>query len=393
MSAYHHMGHDTENLIGENDLEEFTGIILSPVNRSPENLRDHISVFREKGDYDIVLDPQLYFPRSERGFLREYSYFPSDFDTADTTSSPWWNNTMKLLTDFAINLNVSTVVSPVVQPKIWNTGYYSLCGSISQTLFESFQNSDIRVLSTIMANVSELTDTNKVMEIASIISDTDSDGFYIIFVSDIEPRREFSDETELFGMMCLIKELENTRRPVLVGHCSSEMLLFKAAGASACSTGKFFNLRRFTKSRYEEPAIGGGQLPYWFEHSLLAFLREADILRLLSENLQNLVSTHHSNNHWSKEILSHFESKPEKAWLALSWRQYLSWFGKIELELSTSDHIAIVQKWLKEAEENWRILDDIDLLFDEQRNDGKWLRSWRQALVKFKKAYPQSSTV
>ncbi len=31
MSAYLQMGHDTENLVGEADLEEFRGIILSPV--------------------------------------------------------------------------------------------------------------------------------------------------------------------------------------------------------------------------------------------------------------------------------------------------------------------------------------------------------------------------
>ncbi len=37
MSAYLQMGHDTENLVGEADLEEFRGIILSPVNREPDN--------------------------------------------------------------------------------------------------------------------------------------------------------------------------------------------------------------------------------------------------------------------------------------------------------------------------------------------------------------------
>ena len=35
MTAYLQMGHNTENLIGEEDLEEFEGIILSPVNREP----------------------------------------------------------------------------------------------------------------------------------------------------------------------------------------------------------------------------------------------------------------------------------------------------------------------------------------------------------------------
>lgn len=55
--------------------------------------------------------------------------------------------------------------------------------------------------------------------------------------------------------------------------------------ATSCATGKFFNLRRFTKSRFEEPAGGGGQLPYWVEESLFAYLRETDVLRVRDEGL------------------------------------------------------------------------------------------------------------
>jgi hypothetical protein len=53
------------------------------------------------------------------------------------------------------------------------------------------------------------------------------------------------------------------------------MILWKAAGATNCATGKFFNLRRFTISRFEEPdSSGGGQLGYWFEKALLGIPSE-----------------------------------------------------------------------------------------------------------------------
>ena len=109
-------------------------------------------------------------------------------------------------------------------------------------------------------------------------------------------------EYQLAGIMELIKILEDTGKPVIVSHCSSEMILFKAAGASHCATGKFFNLRRFTKTRYEDSSAGGGQLPYWFEQSLLAFLRGTDVIRLQNRRLGDLVENGFSNNHWSTQI-------------------------------------------------------------------------------------------
>ena len=43
MACYFQMGHDTENLVGEEDLDLYAGIILSPVNRNPRELAANIS--------------------------------------------------------------------------------------------------------------------------------------------------------------------------------------------------------------------------------------------------------------------------------------------------------------------------------------------------------------
>lgn len=40
---------------------------------------------------------------------------------------------------------------------------------------------------------------------------------------------------------------------MLVGFASTDVVLWKAAGAKACATGKFANLRRFTTNRFNEP--------------------------------------------------------------------------------------------------------------------------------------------
>jgi hypothetical protein len=382
------MGHDTENLVGEKDLNEFKGIILSPLNREPAELMRYINEFRSKGDYDIILDPQLYFPRTMRGKLQQQPYFPSDIDTADISSSSWWKRIINLLYDYSHQLQVNALASPTILPKVWSDDYFSTCSDVSQNVSDILSGSNIRPLTTVLIHIGQLTELNSVFKIASILSEADSHGYYIVFESDVEPRREFTDSEELYGAMCLIRELENTGRQVIVSQCSSDMILFKAAGAANCATSKFFNLRRFTKSRYdEETGGGGGQLPYWFEHSLLAFLREEDILRLKREGYDEFVGTLNSGNYWANEILEKFREEPGKPWVALGWRQYLSWFGKTEADLSNNNAIDMVKEWLKAAEELWLRLDDDDILFDEPRNNGAWLRPWRQALIKFSKDF------
>jgi|SRR6185369_16479962 len=114
MSAYMQMGHDTENLVGEQDLDEFVGIVLSPVNRDAPTLAENIQIFRARGHYDIVLDPQLYIPTSERGSLPQQPYFPGDLDTADLSSVGWWADLVGKLVPCVTSLKVDAVASPVV---------------------------------------------------------------------------------------------------------------------------------------------------------------------------------------------------------------------------------------------------------------------------------------
>jgi len=383
MSAYFQMGHDTENLIGEIDLDDFKGIILSPVNRGPNAIKNNINKFNKIGLYDLILDPQLYFPRCDRGMLQHHPYFPSDLDTSYLSSESWWKNTIIKLVQYGTELEINAIASPVIFPKIWDDDYYNFCIISAYLLMQELKGSKIRALTTIMVNLSQLSQPDHALEIASIFSQVDSQGYYLIFISDLPPRREFNDASELFGAMKLIHELKRTNKVIIVSHTSSEMVLFKTAGATHCASGKFFNLRRFTKSRFDEPSEGGGQLSYWFEHSLLSFLRDADLTRLQTNGYGHLIGTEFSNNHWSQEILKILKESPDTAWLALGWRQFLSWYGKAEKALSSDQSYTLTQNWLKAAEQNWSELDDHDILFEEQRNNGNWLRPWRQALADF----------
>jgi hypothetical protein len=321
----------------------------------------------------------MYFPRVGHRHLREYEYFPSDSDTADVSSQGWWERILTALSEFSIGIGVDAVSSPVIYPNVWNDEYFAYCTEISEILTENLSGSSVRVLSSVLVDTSYLTEQETVLRTASILTGRDTSGYYLIFESDVNQRREFTDPNEIFGMLTLIHYLSTSGLPILVAHCSSDMVLFKAAGVSHCASGKFFNLRRFTKSRFRGPSEGGGQLSYWFEHSLMGFFREAELLRLIDEGQQQLLGNQFSGNMWAERIQENFISDSPQPWVALGWRQFLSWFGKCEAVLQSGD-ISTVNDWLRNAEDNWRILEDSGILMDDPRNDGQWLRPWRIAL-------------
>lgn len=384
MTAYLQMGDNTENLVGEAGLDKFQGIVLSPVNRKDFELKGDVLRYHVQGKYDVVLDPQLYFPRSERGCLSSQPYFDAGMDTADLSSEAWWSERVVALANFAKELGVDAVASPVVQPNTWQDDYFAQCAETSRKLSGELSGTQMRVLTTVMVNFNQMAERDAALKIASIISEAESSGYYLVIVSEVEPRKEFSADAQLAGIMTLIGELEATKRTVVVSHCSSDMLLFKAAGATHCATGKFFNLRRHTRSRYDEPSKGGKQIPYWFEHNLLAFLRQEDVARLKRRGYNNLIGGLASNNFWSQPLLDKFNSPDTEKLLKYSWLQYLSWFGETEFAISQGDARALASKWLRTAENNWLMLEDNNILMTEPKNDGKlWLRPWRQALSEF----------
>jgi hypothetical protein len=376
------MGHDSENLLLESGLEAFRGMIASPVNYSESDMSLQVAGIRAapgKSDFDVVFDPQLYYPRTERGYLRDWAYFPTDVDTGDRSSDSWWEPLVSSLASTIGGLQVNAICSPAEVPRAFPDSYFEQAVRVGNMLASSLRGSAVRPVQTVIVGLAELSTPRRALEVASTVSATKCSGVYLVLVGSTEPRRELAHVEELKGAMRLIHALEREAQlPVLVGYCSTDLVLWKAAGATSVATGKFFNLRRFTLSRFEEPGGGGGQLPYWAEESLLGFLRESDITRVQGENLLSSAS---GSNPFGQRILQQLSQQPGKAWLALGWRQYMHWFADVERR--TSDGTSDVRTMLRDAENNWRQLEDADVLMEEQRNDGTWLRSWRRALAEY----------
>jgi hypothetical protein len=378
MPAFHQIGHDSQNLVFDEGLHRFGGAILSPLNYNYEEVSAQLSRLKERKDFFTLLDPHLYRPGSERMCLPSWSYYPKDVETADLTFD-WWCAVIDRLAKTAVDLNPSAVASPAVVPKTFPDEFYLNLIQTGDRLHAVLNGTRIRPVQTIVASLADLSAPNRPMGIASIMSRSRAQDCLLVLIGTTDPRRELADPEELKGAMKLIQALETGGQRVTVSCCSSEMILWKAAGATNCATGKFFNLRRFTISRFDEPdSSGGGQLGYWFEESLLAFLRQSDLLRVQSKGWLSDAS---GSNPFSALIQEKIPSG--QSWLAISWRHFLYWFADAEYRLTVGSVSA--QDLISAADSGWEAIENSKprIFMEERPNNGSWVRQWRRALEEF----------
>ena len=374
MAVYHQMGHNGENLLNDKSLIGYAGAILSPVNYGISRITSQIKSLQTPA-FEFIFDPQLYYPNSQRGQLNDWPYFPSEVDTADISSKAWWNAFNKNLIIDLQQILPKSVCSPAVVPKVFTDDYALKTVDICSDLIKKLYGSSIDVIQTVIVRFSDLSQPDYAHHISSIYSNTKANRIYVIFLTDINPRRELTDDASLNGCIRFIRLLEKAGLKTIIGYCSTDIVLWKFAGASSCATGKFFNLRRFSPARWQEPQEGGGVIAYWTEPSLLAYLRDADIDRLLRAKLLPASSI---TTEPSKKIMNIKKDTPGSPWLKYSWRQYMKWFHDFDDNFISlySDTDA----FLKQIENNWQAVEKARILMDEEPNDGSWIRRWRQAV-------------
>src|SRR5271168_2660738 len=113
MTVFHQMGHHSNNLIDLPAMSAYAGAIFSPINCTQAEATEQVEEVRSsKINFEILFDPQLYVPATDRGKLKGWAYFPKDFDTADQTTFAWWSELNKKLALACQRVKVDSVCSP-----------------------------------------------------------------------------------------------------------------------------------------------------------------------------------------------------------------------------------------------------------------------------------------
>ncbi|WP_321852607.1 hypothetical protein [Burkholderia diffusa] len=378
MGVYHQMGHDSWNLIDRPELQKYRGIILSPVNNSPVGILDRLGQLGfTRNMIDIILDPQLYKPRSDRGKLATWPYFPGDLDSADLTKVAWWVQRGEALVKCANEIGATAICSPAMLPRVYDDAYYSQIVDITNQLQPIALESKIEILLTAIVDLKTLADKNSPHRIATVLTRTKVARAYLIFSDDLKPRQQRTDHESLANAIKLIRLLEQAGTKVIIGFSGLDGILWKHAGATDLATGKFFNLRRFVPGRWDDAADGGKVVPYWTDDGLITWLREPDVQLLLNAKLiDRQVASH---NPHSAEILQILDSKSGTPWVAIGWRQYLYWFQEIEQSIGQDPSYAL--ELLRSADRKWGEIEKSEIQLYDRLNTGEWIRPWINAIV------------
>ena len=124
MAAYHQMGHDSWNLVDEKVLPGYAGLILSPVNDTPDEVATRLIALKKANPAaEVILDPQFYQPSSNRGQLLSWPHFTADVDTANLADDGWWDTRGNHLIEIASKVGASAVCSPAMLPKQFDHAY------------------------------------------------------------------------------------------------------------------------------------------------------------------------------------------------------------------------------------------------------------------------------
>lgn len=379
MASYLQLGHASWNLLSDSEIGRYTGMVLSPVNDSPASVRAELhklGVWRE--NYEVILDPQLYNPAVYKGLLDQWSYFPENFATANHSDTQWWIQRGLEVVGQGADLGVEAVCSPAMFPRMFSDEYYNLVVEIADATHRCANENGLDTLLTAIVSLRDLNVPSRAYEIASILTRSRCDRIYLTFLSeDVSQQKEpLRDPAGLPTAIHLIRLLSNQMR-VHVAFSGHDLILWKYAGASDISSGKFMNLRRFSPGRWEEEAKRGQNIAYWNEGSLLTLLRDADVQALMRSGW--FVGREHAGNPASDRIMDIFRSGAERPWVKQSWLQYLRWISIMENAWDGSPNLA--EEFLEESNRLWGDIVDVRrILFHDRYNDGTHVRNWLNAV-------------
>lgn len=375
MASYLQLGHDSWNLLEEPDIGDYAGLVLSPVNDAPADVANRLARLGDLRDkLEVILDPQMYNPAFEKGKMDEWAYFSSDYETADQGDVNWWIQRAHEIVEQGAHLRVDAVCSPAFVPRMFTDAYYAFTVEVADAMKHHADGRGQETLLTAILSLRDLNNPSHALSIASILSRSSCDRVYLMFLNeDVPARQPMKDEAGLPTAVHLIRLLSEAMR-VHVAFASHDLVLWKFAGATDISTGKYMNLRRFSPGRWNDEESGGRQVAYWNEGPLLARLREADVAKL---NRQGWFDDRSFElNPAGARILEIIRSGQKVAWLKLSWMQYLRWASNIESQWHRD--AAAVEAGLHAADHNWGLLSHV--LFQDRFNDGSHVRDWINAI-------------
>lgn len=240
------MGHNMRKLALEH-LEDFGNgtVIISPMNILPKSIKTFSDdVHKRKGN--ILIDPQLYYPRKFQKNLAQYSYWPQENYTV--LESGQFNKVVQELAVLNRNMSAQAFLLPSLITKkvdlLWN--------KVQKSVIENAKKyaPDMRRIHTIALSSDVVNDEVQVEKVIAFVEEWDVDGIYIVCE---HPERYYLVDQPLWvsNLLSLVAGIKRQKKKVIVGYASHQLLCMALAKCDAIASGHFLNLRWFQPEHFE----------------------------------------------------------------------------------------------------------------------------------------------
>lgn len=240
------MGHNMRTLTLEH-LGDFGNgtVIISPMNILPKSIKSFSDdVHKRKGN--VLVDPQLYYPRKFQKNRAQYTYWPQGNYTVLETGQ--FDQVVQELA--RLNTDIST--EAFILPSLITKKVDELWNKVQKSVIESAKKyaPDMQRIHTIALSSDVLNDEIQIERIISFVEEWSVEGVYIVCE---HPERYYLVDKPLWvsNLMSLVAGIKRQHKKTIVGYASHQLLCLALAKCDAIASGNFLNLRWFQPEHFE----------------------------------------------------------------------------------------------------------------------------------------------
>ncbi len=263
------------------------GAILSPRDSEEDKLCDLGDTIREAGG-EVFLDPQCFVHRADHLRLIGHRYFKL-YRSAETSSLGLHTVMAPVVAAFA-DLSRSVGARKHILPGILDSGDSNLWFDIEENTVEVAKTEfgDEPMIATIALGPDAMRDEARIERVVEESSLWDVDGYYVVAQS--RDNYLIADPVWLGNLLILASGLALTKRTVIVGYCSHQMLCLASANVDYVASGTARNVRVFLPDRYDQPGEGRGrQIPWYYCPQTLSEFKIASLDEAFGHGLLDLM--------------------------------------------------------------------------------------------------------
>lgn len=246
MELYIQMGHGMQRMC----LDLFTHwgggtIILSPLNIQPKSIVGFSSNVQKLGG-NVLLDPQLYYPRKYHKNLPQYEYWPQEGITLLETGS------FDTVIESLVQLNADVGAKIMILPSFTANRVDAIWDNLQRSIISCAKEKapDYEFYHTIALSGSVVTDEEQIEKIVGCVENWDVSGLYI--VCEHPSNKYLVDDTLwISNLLALVAGLKRLSKKVIVGYSNHQQLCLAAAKCDAIASGNFRNVRWFQPEHFE----------------------------------------------------------------------------------------------------------------------------------------------